>query len=146
VAAFEKRFGTLPLSLRAFYEVVGEVNLIGHHPKLDSPDNTIATDPLVVYGLDEGALEYDDDAEEQGAPVGITIAPDDLHKANVSGGDPYMMELPNAGADGVLLGERHRLFFVDYLRLCFAFGGFPGYEGWNAPTELSIVAEGLVAF
>src|SRR4051812_40960020 len=29
IADFEKQFGAMPLSLRAFYEVVGEVNLIG---------------------------------------------------------------------------------------------------------------------
>ena len=146
LVAFEKQFGVLPLSLRAFYEVVGEVNLIGHHPTLDPPDNPITTDPLVVYGLDEGALEYDEDSEEEGAPVAITIAPDDLHKANISGGDPYTMELPDPRADGELVGERHELFFVDYLRLCFAFGGFPGYEGRDGPQELRTLAAGLVAF
>jgi hypothetical protein len=145
VAAFEKQFGTLPLSLRTFYEVVGEVNLIGHHPTLDPPGNPISTDPLVVYGLDEGALEYDEDGEE-GAPVAITIAPDDLHKANISGGDPYTMELPNASADGAVVGERHQLLFVDYLRLCFALGGFPGYEGRHAPGEVRVLSAGLLDF
>ena len=146
VAAFEKQYGALPLSLRAFYEVVGEVNLVGHHPTLDPPNNPITTDPLVVYGLDEGALEYDEEGEEVGDPVAITIAPDDLHKANISGGDPYTMEFPNAGADGVLVGERHQLMFVDYLRLCFAYGGFPGYEGRDAPPVLRRLASDLMQF
>jgi hypothetical protein len=34
LASFEKRFGTLPLSLRAFYETVGQVDLTGRHPTL----------------------------------------------------------------------------------------------------------------
>jgi hypothetical protein len=144
VARFEKEFGVLPLSLRAFYEVVGEVNLMGRHPTLDPPDNRIAPDPLVVHGLDEGLVMDEDDDEESRT---IIIAPDDLHKANTSGGDPYAMMIPDPRADGELLDERHRLFFVDYLRLCFEFGGFPGYEGKaTAPRELRALSEGLVAF
>jgi hypothetical protein len=146
VASFEKRFGTLPLSLRAFYETVGQIDLTGRHPTLAPLPNPVAPDPLVVYGLEEGALEFDEEGDEQGAPVAITIAPDDLHKANMSGGGPYTMEFPNAGADGQLLGERHRLSFVDYLRLSFAFGGFPGYEGRGTPAELRALAADLVAF
>lgn len=144
IAEFEKRVGAMPLSLRAFYEVVGEANLIGHHPILDPRNNTVAADPLVVYAFDEGAVEYDDDED---GPAAITIAPDDLHKANTSGGDPYEMAIPDLRADGELLNERHDLFFVDYLRLCFRFGGFPGYEGQaNVPSELSTLGADLLAF
>jgi hypothetical protein len=148
VADFERRFGTLPLSLRAFYEVVGEVNLIGTHPSIDPPDNAVAADPLVVYGLDEGLVEFDEEDEDgDGEPNAITIAPDDLHKANVSGGDPYEMAIPDLRADGELLNERHELFFVDYLRLCFKFGGFPGYEAMGTiPAELGRLSAGLTPF
>jgi hypothetical protein len=143
VARFEKEFGVLPLSLRAFYEVVGEVNLMGRHPTLDPSDNPIAPDPLVVHGLDEGMVMDEDDGESRT----IIIAPDDLHKANTSGGDPYTITVPDPRADGELLDERHRLFFVDYLRLCFEFGGFPGYEGRaTVPRELRALSEGMVAF
>jgi hypothetical protein len=149
VIAFEKEFGTLPLSLRAFYEVVGEVNFIGRHPTLDPVDNSVATDPLVVYGLDEGIVEYDegDEEDEEGRPSAVAIAPDDLHKANTSGGDPYEMAIPDLRADGELLNERHALFFVDYLRLCCRFGGFPGYDGAaKVPVEIGRLAAGLVDF
>ena len=148
VANFEKQFGTLPLSLRVFHEVVGEVNLIGAHPAIDPPGNTIAIDPLVVYGLDEGLVEHDEDDEHgDGAPNAVTIAPDDLHKANTSGGDPYEMAIPDLRADGELLNERHHLFFVDYLRLCFKFGGFPGYDAMETiPAELERLSAGLVPF
>jgi len=145
IADFEKRVGAMPLSLRAFYEVVGEVNLIGRHPTLDPRNNRVATDPLVVYGFDEGAVEYDD--EDEDGPAAITIAPDDLHKADTSGGDPYEMAIPDPRADGELLNERHGLFFVDYLRLCFRFGGFPGYEGQTSvPAELATLSAGLLDF
>jgi uncharacterized protein DUF6745 len=144
IVDFEKRIGVLPLSLRVFYEVVGEVDLIGHHPTLAPRNGTVAPDPLVVYGLDERAVDYDED--EDGASV-ITIAPDDLHKADTSGGDPYEMAIPDLRADGELLNERHHLFFVDYLRLCFKFGGFPGYDGIeDAPAEIATLNGGLVEF
>ena len=145
VADFEKEYAMLPLSLRAFYEVVGEVNLNGTHPLLDPKDNPVAPDPLIVYGLDEGIVELDEDDEEGERPAAVTIAPDDLHKANTSGGDAYAMAIPDARADGELLHERHGVFFVDYLRLCFEYGGFPGYEGRaTAPAELQHLKAGLL--
>ena len=145
VASFEKEFGPLPLSLRVFYEVVGEVDLTGSHPTLDPPGNPVAPDPLVVYGLDEGIVEFDEDDEDE-TPSAITIAPDDLHKTNTSGGAAYEMTIPDLRADGELLNERHHLFFVDYLRLCFRFGGFPGYDGAAlVPKEIATLSEGLLA-
>ena len=152
VAQFEKQFGALPLSLRAFYEVVGEVNLMGRHPAIDPPNNPIAPDPLVVHGLDEGMVLDEDDSEDQDdedteRSRSLVIAPDDLHKANVSGGDPYTMTIPDLRVDGELLDERHGLFFVDYLRLAFRFGGFPGYEGMSAPpAQVGTLADRLKEF
>ena len=77
----------------------------------------------------------------------IWIAPDDLHKAGTSGGDPYAIAVPDLRADGELLDERHALMFVEYLRLCFRFGGFPGYD-WHlaVPTEIERLTADLVAF
>jgi hypothetical protein len=148
IVSFEREFAVLPLSLRTFYEVVGEVNLIGSHPALAPADRAIKPDPLVVYALDDGALEYDEEEDEEaGRPSAITIAPDDLHKANVSGGGAYEMAVPDLRADGELLNERHQLFFVDYLRLAFRFGGFPGYDGAAAvPEEISTLKAGMLEF
>jgi hypothetical protein len=146
VSVFEKEFGVLPLSLRAFHEVVGEVSFIGKHPDIDPRGNPVAPDPLVVYALDEGAVEFDDEDEDE-TPAAIVIAPDDLHKADTSGGDPYEMAIPDLRADGELVNERHELFFVDYLRLAFQYGGFPGYEGRSVvPAELQQLASGLIEF
>jgi hypothetical protein len=143
IATFEKEAGAIPLSLRAFYEVVGEVNLVGTHPTLTAIASGVAPDPLVVYGFHDGLVEYDDEE----SPSAITIAPDDLHKANVSGGDAYEMAIPDPRADGELLNERHSLFFVDYLRLCLGFGGFPGYEGADRiPIEIAALSDGLLEF
>ena len=145
IAKVEKQVGPLPLSLRAFYEVVGEVNLIGVHARLAPADGAIAVDPLVVYGIDNvlAALDDDTDADSQAVP----IAPDDLHKADTSGGDPYEVAVPEPRADGELLNERHHLLFVDYLRLCFRFGGFPGYDGVaEVPSEVVELGKGLLEF
>lgn len=47
-----------------------------------------------------------------------------------------------------MLNERHDLSFVDYLRLCFRHGGFPGFEGHGreAPAEIAMLSEGLLPF
>jgi len=146
VARLEKIVGSLPLSLRAFYEVVGAVDWIGTHPSLAPDSSDICPDPLVVFSI-EDTLEEGEQGMEEGDAF-VTIAPDDLHKADTSGGDPYQIAVPDPRADGELLNERHQLFFVDYLRLCFRFGGFPGYEGIDrgVPAEIEALAEGLLDF
>jgi hypothetical protein len=91
-------------------------------------------DPLVVYPPAgaisdlynwESLLEDGDVDESEQFEAGL--APDDLHKDNIS--DAYAAALPNPAADFVLLNERHRLLFVRYLRLAILqWGGFPGLE------------------
>ena len=69
-------------------------------------------------------------------------SPDYLHKANVSGGTPYGIAIPNPGADGLLRWEPHQTTFVNYLRIAFRLGGMPGWqrepallEEWALPSE-----------
>jgi hypothetical protein len=138
IRQLEKIAGTLPLSLRAFYEVVGSVDWIGNHPHLSPSRPPLCTDPFVVLPIEaalETARKYGDEEEKW-----ILIAPDALMKAKTSGGDPYQIETPDMAADAVLQFECHHLYFVEYLRLVFRFGGFPGYEGIEYPppqlTEL----------
>lgn len=140
----EESAGPVPLSLRAFYEIVGSVDLIGDHPAIVPPDSRgyFLPDPLVVFPLDAVLRESID------FPNGrIAIAPDAYHKADFSGGAPYEMALPDARADGELLNEPHHLFFVDYLRLAFRHGGFPGYEGIDRVRGvIDVLAEHLRPF
>jgi len=95
-------------------------------------------DPLVV-DPPEGALSFlceMDDEDGEGAARFAALAPDDFHKDNVSGGDPYGVRLPDSSADFKFLNERHDLLFVPYLRLAILrFGGFPGLEGRDATFE-----------
>jgi hypothetical protein len=60
---------------------------------------------------------------------------------------PYEMAIHDPRADGELVNERHHLFFVDYLRLCFELGGFPGYDGARKlPAEIAGLKAGLIEF
>lgn len=61
-------------------------------------------------------------------PFSLELAPDVYHKANYSGGSGYAIELPFSGADPIFANEPHELPFVDYLRLCFDWAGFPGLD------------------
>ena len=132
----EEQLGPMPLSLRAWYEVVGTVNLIGSHA--DWPPIEVV-DPLVVCPLADMLQSIRDeyrDWQEQVAdhldedvmPFRWDIAPDDLHKADISGGPPYGIEYPSVSADARLWFEWHETTFMDYLRICFCWGGFPGME------------------
>jgi hypothetical protein len=117
----ESEAGLLPLSLMAFWQEVGAIDLVGMHPSW--PDQL---DPLVV-DPPEGPLAdlYDEDDE-----TFVSLAPDEFHKDNVSGGDPYGLILPNPAADFLFMYERHDLLFVPYLRFAILrWGGFPGLDG-----------------
>jgi hypothetical protein len=138
--------GRLPLSLRVFYEVVGEVNFNGEHARLAPADGPVTPDPLVVEGI-EGAMDWLDGRDEDEPPQ-VAIAPDALHKANISGGAPYSVAVPAPVADAPLEDEPHDVTFVEYLRIAIAWGGFPGWEtaGREPPGELEELRQGLTAF
>lgn len=145
VAALEGAAGgPIPLSLRAFYEVVGDVNFLGEHPTL-APRGSAIADPLFVHGVADAIAcveSWDDDDQKM-----IVVAPDALHKANVSGGDPYMLAVPDGAADALLEEEPRGVTFVEYLRIAIlGWGGFPGWEGTNRPPELDALREGLIPF
>jgi hypothetical protein len=59
-----------------------------------------------------------------------------LHKANISGGGPYCIEVPFLGADPLFSDERHGLPFLDYLRLAFHWAGFPGLDRHSARRDV----------
>lgn len=194
--AFEQAIGPVPLSVRAWIQMVGEVNLMGSYAGLSyyeppvtffqanfmggpesldfnqmlallqgsassldpsmlstlsdllqslsgwqqmerlknpmkplDPADQVISDPLVVWmgslsveGYEEWSQEQDTDDYQ------IAIAPDHAGKANMSGG-VYAIALPNPAADVLLLDEPHHTTFVDYLRIAFQWGGFPGLEG-----------------
>jgi hypothetical protein len=228
VADIERRAGPLPLALRAWCEVVGEVNFMGSHPKLSayvqspsgqeigqgflslfakyggqapaggdslqqsfelsqrllndvvqrirtgqphSPEAAagartskefleqfqrptapvgpdVNSDPLVVEPY-FGDLEDDDaHADEEGVESGpheVWIAPDIVQKTGHSGGEPYSIGFPDPAVDAPFHAEEEFSTFVEYLRVCFRWGGFPGLRASAKPPkeELAFLTQGL---
>jgi hypothetical protein len=137
--------GPLPISLRAWYEQVGGVSLMGSHPVISPLNSPTCSDPLVICPLGE-LFQMLDMGEGEDGGLQLWLAPDDLHKANVSGGDPYIITVPNAAADAPFENECHETNFVPYLRKVFEWGGFPGWaHDGNPPLkEIAALKEGLL--
>ncbi len=156
--AFEQLAGSFPLSVRAWCEQVGTIYLRGEHPRLTeyrsewSWQNCTFPDPLEFDApFDYLGSEYDEwsSCQEQGYifPFGIEFAGDDYHKANVSGGPPYKIVLPNAAADAPIRYTPYgEIMFVDYLRLAFQWGGFPGFSRYPdyPEEEITFFTDGLL--
>lgn len=136
--------GPLPLALDAFWRIVGSIALVpGGSTRYDYGGcaleadgiSLLALDPLEVCGPDVGWIIGDYEAriaESHPEIVGglsLDVAPDFLHKQNLSGGPAYAIELPprspRAAIDPDVMFEPHRTSFVGYLRAAFAWGGFP---------------------
>ncbi len=134
----EKRLGPLPLSLRTFWEVTGDLNFRGNHSALNEYEGVVG-DPLVVNPMVQfGMLPTGD---------GLEISEDACFKARYSGGESYSIGVPSPSMDGRLWGEPHELMFVDYLRLAFRYGGFAGWEGKpRPPKEIDALTSGLILF
>ena len=58
----------------------------------------------------------------------------------------YGIMLPNPAADAPLKGERHGVTLVEYLRVVFRWGGFPGWDQHEKRPEelLKFLSEGLL--
>lgn len=128
---FEDAVGRLPRSLRAFAEHVGQVNLNGHLAGWD----ILTPDPIVVeITIDRWMSEYQEQVQDRGTewqhpgPYLVELAPDRFHKADISGGAPYGLAVPNPTADGLLIGEHHQTTFVNYLRITLAHAGMGGID------------------
>jgi hypothetical protein len=114
----EQNFGPVPLTLLSWVRIVGDVWLVGTHPEW--PESA-AADPLVLEV--EGSRELSGDVagmqqfflaerrewpdsfvrEEDPEPFVLPLAPDRLHKDNVSGGGPYGVVVPDGCVDGLFV-------------------------------------------
>jgi hypothetical protein len=144
-ASLEAAAGPIPLSLAAFWEEVGSVDLVGRHKGWPRRLDPLVVDPPEAALSD---LEMGEPETNAAGQFEASLAPDDLHKDNVSGGAPYSAALPDPAADFELLNERHGLLFVPYLRLAILrWGGFPGLDGSQAVFEpLAGLVAGLEPF
>jgi hypothetical protein len=152
--ALEQRAGALPLSLAAWYEAIGEVNLVGR-----PPDSWYlrprALDPFQVHPFElvvefyaewrkQQAYSFSLPEEEKDADeiayfsqARLEIMLDVDTKLGYSGLGGYEVIVPSLAADAPLLGHPQRLSFVDYVRLSCRWGGFPGLEFERARPEES---------
>ncbi|MBA3453087.1 MAG: HEAT repeat domain-containing protein [Deltaproteobacteria bacterium] len=136
--------GPLPVALDAFWRTVGSIAFVpgdstrydyGSCSLEDEGLSLIALDPLEVCGPDVSEIIQDYEARiaashrEIVGGFSLDFAPDFLHKQDISGGPPYAIELPprslRAAVDPDVMFERHQTTLVGYLRIAFAWGGFP---------------------
>lgn len=155
--SLEATFGAVPMAVSSWLRFVGDVWLVGTHPRWPQ---SAAADPLVielegtrypeasVRDYYESELDAWRDWSAENADAGgfvLPVAPDRLHKANISGGGPYGFRLPDATAEGLFVGEV-AMPFVSYLNWTFRHGGFPGQasgeQQWSVKQSL---ASGLLA-
>lgn len=137
-----ERFGAVPMTFLSWVRLVGDVWLVGTHPHWPA---SASADPLVVeaegsrypdssirtYFEDELAHWREWSSQDAAAgPFVLPLAPDRLHKENVSGGPPYGIVLPDGCVDGLFVGET-TMPFVSYLNWVFRHGGFP----WPTATD-----------
>jgi len=191
----EQAVGRLPLSIRAWYTIVGSVNFVGYSDawlKLlpDDPDDVCSMyrlDPLVISPLEASIQVYPLSTATQlqetkpKPPLMPTwsrfnqydpapVEPQWLNWKSNASGVKYRLELAksprgkyNAGPDDigieaelpqsgvdldlVAASQPIGLSFVNYLRTCFQWGGFPGWEQYQTrpDKELTYLTNGVEA-
>lgn len=166
LAKLDAVVGPLPLSFVHLVRAVDQVDLSGSFPDwdpaaftftssgddADAPaDFGLVTDPLNVNGIDminENFHPGHAVAPEGWAPrsFSMPIASNHLLSANQAG-DFHSIDLPDPVADPVLIGVYGRpgIRLVEYLRVAFAWGGFPGFEfADHVPPQIDVLRRGLL--
>jgi hypothetical protein len=147
--------GTVPVALDACLRYVGGVWFAGDCPTLEesylSADQysvaPVLPDPLVLpdvtylrYSWNEYREQAQEDPELANEGFVFDFAPDELHKANISG-STHDISLAHRVADPVIegVGGRPGITLVDYLRLSISWGGMPGwsFKAEYAPAALA---------
>jgi hypothetical protein len=159
IRSFEKTFGPIPLSIKAWYKQIGTVCLCwDQEAEAPLPEDWaeallgtgVYLDPLVVwppdYTLNEAGNEETIVEGEGVIRFAVSMSPDYYHKDNISGGYPYCFALPDSAADSPVLYEPHKTTFVEYLRIAFSWGGFPGLEllGNRLPRSLNYLRDAMI--
>ena len=154
VFLLEQLTGTLPLSLKCWYEEVRSVNLVGmfqpdNHQALDLEYGCIL-DPLFIYSLEMAfkmVTQYRKKDVWNRDPS-LALSPDNHFKYGFGGSGAYSIRLPCKAFDAPFLLERHLTTFINYLRICFRWGGFPGLEVDNrlSPSHLTYLTKDLLPF
>jgi hypothetical protein len=159
----EKTTGPFPLALHAFVEHVDVVDLSGSFPSWDPsayafddadwPPFGVLSDPLNFNGI-EVIAEFvrsdpafmDPSHIPRPRTLSMPVAPNHLLSANQAG-EYHCVLLPDLVADPILEGVYGRpgIRLVEYLRVAFAWGGFPGFEfAADVPPEIEVLRRGLL--
>jgi hypothetical protein len=148
--------GRFPISIRSFIVNVGWVDFNGELPGwspqyVDGLQVLTSLDDLGELLLDMIEQGYYDADEPQAGKAHLELSADHLHKADISGGPPYGVAVPDASADGAWLYDSlhpdHG--FVGYLREVIADGGLPGWRrapGDTPPPLLDHLVADLLPF
>ena len=154
VLLLEELAGTLPLSLKCWYEEVGSINLVGLFPPNSDRDSDLEygciLDPLFIYSI-EMAIKMVTDYTRRGVwkrDPSLALSPDNYFKYGFGGSGTYSIVLPCKAFDAPFLLERHHMTFINYLRICFRWGGFPGLETDNrlSHDKLEYLTKDLLSF
>jgi hypothetical protein len=153
----------VPLALAALWRVVGDVSLGGSFRTWDPsaflfedgydwPDVGVYSEPIEING-ESALLGYCDEATGIVPPsylvdgtFSMSLGPDATHSAGFSGGT-HEIGLPDACANPVIHGVEHRpgIRLIEYLRVCFQWGGFPGFEfEATVPPEIATLRRDLL--
>lgn len=154
----------IPLSLQTFWEHVGGIIIGGDYPDythLDFWRDRLAlselpyTDALWIEPPDAEMIKSDIERSEDAGAAELVIAPDALHKDNVSGGPPYSVPLDapntiepllaNFPGDGAHPGKStpmKPMGLVAYLRFAVLHAG--GFPGLTVTEEYDQIRRGLV--
>jgi hypothetical protein len=157
----DANYGPVPVSIRAWYEIVGSVCFMGTHPNLSYMDsansrahNPFYSDPIVIDPIRDPPISFYADMEFDltgneitTPPYCIWLGPDAIQKANLSGGGPTIIMIPNPAMDAPLISEQwDGILFMNYLRQCFRWGGFPGLKDYPdyPKDELNFLTKDLL--
>ena len=106
-------------------------------------------DPLQVCVLDADRMQKLRTLHAQGRLHQFEFASDPYFKDYTGGSStPFAISVPKSAMDDTLDMYEPALTFVEYLRLCIRWAGFPGMAKWKDTPEgdLAFVTENLVPF
>lgn len=161
LSELEERIGTLPISLKCWYEQIGSVNLIGGFPATKQHDElSDILDPLFIYSLNELKEYFSSDSpledrESTEKKMELPLAPDYAVKYGYSGSGPYNIEVPCKAFDALIeIYQSSQITFINYLRRCIRWGGFFGLAEASkrpgkrrlTPDELEFLRKDLLPF
>jgi hypothetical protein len=139
--------------------VPGYTEASGYTRRIDEPErplpprqplSEVDLDPLSIFDLNRALRQKHSLMDGR---LRLDLSPDRYFKYYMGGGGSYGIELPNASVDAFFLWEDgQRLTFVQYIRLSFQWGGFPGLAMWdkgNLPPsipqeDIAFLREGLL--